>query len=503
MRSAADLAAAFDGKPGIWVADPTQSDPIFTANPDEPFVTASLYKLALLLHVERLVEAGRLSYKDTITIEEDDVRHGGANEYPGTVLTIDDALEAMITYSDNGPALAFLRMFGAVSINGSLAAQKIADFHVAVRADDDNVVTPRALATYFTLLSERRLVSTAASGRMLARLRRQHVNDRLPRDLPAGVTVAHKTGDLVGYTHDVGIIDVPGAQLVVVAMTSGGREQAAYDFIARLGWLAYSAYAPDPARLPTPAPVIALQPAQREGANLVLVGLVVGAFGGLLVVRRFARRSGVHRRVPRGSRPLGVWTPSRRRGTGHASAGASGVLGRSIAKPLVTWAQPGPVNQARDHWRRDGTSKGAAEMAAPRPTARKSAAMTAGGKKDRKGQDLIDDYLAQQPADKRALLEKLRALVMRGVPDAEVSIKWGVPFYAKDGKNVCALASFKDHVGINFFATPEVLVDPAGKLEGSGKGNRMLKVRTAEDIDNAAIRRWLKAAVAAGRPQSR
>ena len=106
-------------------------------------------------------------------------------------------------------------------------------------------------------------------------------------------------------------------------------------------------------------------------------------------------------------------------------------------------------------------------------------------------------YIAEQPPDKAALLEKLRALVNKGVPGADVSIKWGVPFYQLNGKNICALASFKDHVGINFFAPPSALVDPAKKLEGSGKSNRMLKVRSAGDIDSASILRWLKAVVAA------
>jgi hypothetical protein len=106
-------------------------------------------------------------------------------------------------------------------------------------------------------------------------------------------------------------------------------------------------------------------------------------------------------------------------------------------------------------------------------------------------------YIAEQPADKSALLEKLRALVNKGVPDADVSIKWGVPFYQLDGRNICALASFKDHVGLNFFAPPTAFVDPGRKLEGSGKSNRMLKVRTAADIDSASILRWLKAVVAA------
>jgi hypothetical protein len=127
--------------------------------------------------------------------------------------------------------------------------------------------------------------------------------------------------------------------------------------------------------------------------------------------------------------------------------------------------------------------------------ATKTAAKKPATKKTTAGVD--GRYIAQQPADKAALLEKLRALVNEGVPDAEVSIKWGVPFYQRNGKNVCSLASFKEFVGINFLTSPSVLVDPKKKLEGGGKTMRMLKVRTASDIDRASILRWLKATVAA------
>lgn len=132
---------------------------------------------------------------------------------------------------------------------------------------------------------------------------------------------------------------------------------------------------------------------------------------------------------------------------------------------------------------------------AVKKTAKKSAPMMAAKRKDLGAP--VDSYFAQQPPEKRALLEKLRALVAKGVPDADASIKWGVPFYQRNGKNVCSLAAFKEHVGINFFASPAVLADPGKKLEGEGKGMRMLKVRRPEDVDSASILRWLKATVAA------
>jgi hypothetical protein len=108
----------------------------------------------------------------------------------------------------------------------------------------------------------------------------------------------------------------------------------------------------------------------------------------------------------------------------------------------------------------------------------------------------VAGYFEEQAPDKRVLLEKLRALAAKGVPDATPSIKWGVPVYQRNGRNLFALAAFKDHVAINFFVGPSVLADPGKKLEG-GKTSRLLKVRSAGDIDAGTITRWLKAAAAA------
>ena len=142
------------------------------------------------------------------------------------------------------------------------------------------------------------------------------------------------------------------------------------------------------------------------------------------------------------------------------------------------------------------TRKPTAKKTARKKTAPSKSAPKMAAKRDDFGAS-TDRYFAQQAPEKRALLEDLRALVMKGVPDAQSSIKWGVPIYQRNGKNICSLAAFKEHVGINFFAPPTVLIDPKKKLEGGGKTMRMLKVRSPEDIDSASIQRWLKATVAA------
>src|SRR5712691_3953770 len=138
--------------------------------------------------------------------------------------------------------------------------------------------------------------------------------------------------------------------------------------------------------------------------------------------------------------------------------------------------------------------------AARKPTAKKTAAQKTApqnGSKQDAGDAAVESYFVQQPPDKRVLLTQLRALIAKGAPGARPSIKWGVPTYQRNGRNICALATFKDHVGLNFFAPPSALVDPQKQLEGGGKTSRMLKVRSDADIDAPTITRWLKAAVAA------
>jgi beta-lactamase class A len=241
-----ELAASFPGGAGLWIADPTSSQPLYTRAPDEQVIAASLYKLGVLAEAERRVETGELRYTDIITIQPEDVVEYSFEE-AGTEMTLDEALESMITISDNGPALALWHLLGGANIDATLIREGLPDFHVAIDETEDNVVTPRAVGTFFTLLAKKELISIAASERMLARLGRQHISDRLPASLPDGVVVAHKTGNLVGVVHDAGIIFTTSGPRVVVAMTWDAYDDDANAFIANVGALVYGAVLEPPA----------------------------------------------------------------------------------------------------------------------------------------------------------------------------------------------------------------------------------------------------------------
>jgi beta-lactamase class A len=242
------LVSAFPGGAGLWIGDAKSNKPLYSHGADEPIITASLYKLGLLAEAERRVEAGELRYSDIITIDAEDITEDGSFEVAGTELTLDEALEAMITISDNGAALALWHMLGAENVNATLRAVGVKDFHVFVNwGVDDNVATPAAIGTLLTLLAKRQLISASASDRMVARLSRQQINDRLPAALPEGVVVAHKTGNLPGLTHDAGIIFTPSGPRVVVAMTWDAFDSDAYAFIANVASTVYSTLLEPPA----------------------------------------------------------------------------------------------------------------------------------------------------------------------------------------------------------------------------------------------------------------
>lgn len=233
------LVESFPGGSAILVADPSSPFAMYERDADREIIAASLYKLGILAAVEFEVDRGRLRYGDLVVIEDADITADGSFVVPGAALTVDDALELMITRSDNGTAMHFWRTLGGAHVNEVLGSFGISGLHVAVDEIDDHVVTPRAIGSYFSLLAKGALVSPAASERMLVRLGRQQINDRIPAHLPPGTPVAHKTGNLPGLVHDAGLVFTTRGPRVVVALTWDMDEPTADALIAEVASQVY------------------------------------------------------------------------------------------------------------------------------------------------------------------------------------------------------------------------------------------------------------------------
>lgn len=141
--------------------------------------------------------------------------------------------------------------------------------------------------------------------------------------------------------------------------------------------------------------------------------------------------------------------------------------------------------------------KKAAKKPAKRKAAKAAKPKRASAKKPGPRADLgapVAGFFAKQPASLRPILDTLRKLVEKAAPEAESSIKWGMPFYTLKGETMCALSAHKSHVNLILSGPPGTFSDPDERLIGEGKTGRHLKLTAADEIPTAAVRGWLKAA---------
>jgi hypothetical protein len=100
----------------------------------------------------------------------------------------------------------------------------------------------------------------------------------------------------------------------------------------------------------------------------------------------------------------------------------------------------------------------------------------------------VDEYVAQLGPQARALTQRLRVIVRKALPDAVEVIKWGNPVYVVNGKNVAWILNYRNHLDLGFFMGMRL---QSQLLEGTGKGLRHIKVRSAGDIREAEFTRLL------------
>jgi len=63
----------------------------------------------------------------------------------------------------------------------------------------------------------------------------------------------------------------------------------------------------------------------------------------------------------------------------------------------------------------------------------------------------IDAYIAGFPNNIQKMLEQIRATIKQAAPEAEETIKYGIPTFTLNG-NLVHFAAFKNHIG--FYPTP-------------------------------------------------
>ena len=106
----------------------------------------------------------------------------------------------------------------------------------------------------------------------------------------------------------------------------------------------------------------------------------------------------------------------------------------------------------------------------------------------------VDAYIERAQPFAQPILSHVRDLVHRALPEAEEVLKWGVPYFAVNGKNAVGMAAFTKHASVMVCST---------ETAGGGMGN-FGKLTSVDQlpVDHDLIAQFQESAVAVQSPKT-
>ncbi|HOJ26773.1 MAG TPA: class A beta-lactamase-related serine hydrolase [Candidatus Saccharicenans sp.] len=241
------------GEAGIVVED-LETGWTFIHNEDQPFPAASLVKIPIMVACFKAAQEGRLDLSEKHVLRRED-RVGGSGILRrmrnGRSFTYSQLIDYMVTESDNIACNIMIdrlgfdyinQVFEELGLEKTRLNRKMIDF-AARDQGIENYTTAAEMTGLLDRIYHHRCFNAEISERCLAVLKRQKINDRLPRYLPKEVTVAHKTGLEKEVCHDAGIVFTPsGDYIITVLVHTWGGPGSAKIFIGRLSSYFYEIF---------------------------------------------------------------------------------------------------------------------------------------------------------------------------------------------------------------------------------------------------------------------
>jgi beta-lactamase class A len=154
-------------------------------------------------------------------------------------VSVEEALVAMMSYSDNVAANLLLDRVGVTNTNSAVRLLGL-DRSGFVGTD-----VPTSAADMERLLEAIALgaaLGEDTDAEMVEALELEQIDNRLPALLPKDTRIAHKTGSWDTATNDAGIVFSPEATYVIVVLTDFGFTEDGAGVIARLSRAVYDYY---------------------------------------------------------------------------------------------------------------------------------------------------------------------------------------------------------------------------------------------------------------------
>ncbi|MCM8791487.1 MAG: class A beta-lactamase-related serine hydrolase [Candidatus Omnitrophica bacterium] len=252
-KIASDIKS-FDGEVSLVIKDLATGLEI-SFDKDKAIQSASLVKVPIMAAVFYAESEGRLKLDEKMThIRAQTVPGSGVlkSEKPGKSYTIKELMDLMISESDNTAANMLMEKLGMDYLDKSFKRMGLKNTNISRVMMDfksrkmgvENYTTASDMAYLLEKIYRGKLINPLVSKECLTILARQKVKDRIPKKLPPGTVVAHKTGLERGVCHDAGIVYTKKGNFLIVALTrhKSKTSKDAKAFIAGISLDVYNWY---------------------------------------------------------------------------------------------------------------------------------------------------------------------------------------------------------------------------------------------------------------------
>ena len=236
-------------------------------DPDKPFHAASTMKVPVMIELYRQAKAGTVSLDAPLPISNEFRSIVDGSPYKlsegddsdtlvyaavGKTLTLAQLDEAMITVSSNFATNLLIEKLGVENIRATVTRLGAGGMQVLRGVEDqkafdkglNNSTTARGLLTLFDHLAHGTAVDRSSDAAMVAVLKRQKFNDAIPAGLPAGIDVAHKTGNITRIHHDAGIVFARRPYVVVILVRGVQEQKESAAVMATISRAIYASFNP-------------------------------------------------------------------------------------------------------------------------------------------------------------------------------------------------------------------------------------------------------------------
>lgn len=245
-----DLDRSLDGVLGVAILDLTSGQK-FLLHADEVFPQASSIKIAVLAELYHQAQSGKLKLNDLYAVQASDLVPdsdimGGLT--PGvTRITLRDLATMMVAVSDNSATNVLIDRVGMENVNALMNSlslshtrlrRKMMDLKAATEGRE-NISTPGEMMVLLENLYRGKVLNKEMTEDFFKVLS-THKSSFIPRELPEGLKIANKPGELEGVRNDSGVVFVEKRPYVICVMTTYlQRERDGEEAISNISLVTY------------------------------------------------------------------------------------------------------------------------------------------------------------------------------------------------------------------------------------------------------------------------